>query len=308
MNLASLLAASHLCDRGYKCGGEADRRKPRGRRLNRSALLLGLAAAVGCGDDTGPSAPNPPPSTTPFAVTLTIGTDATGPSIPADFLGLGFEMPVMADPRLLSSPALEQLLRNVGPGTLRFGGNSVQKTVWRPNVRTKSGFFQLTPANVDATFGFATRVGWRVTVDVALPRSDPSEVVSESAYLVGAGGDRLLSIELGKEPNLYPSNGIRSANYTVDSFTTEFDAAAAAIREQVPAAPLAAPGSWCTGGGAWFADFLAGTGTPLAYATEHFYPRGVPAPAGSEEGARVANMLSPELRAGSRACVDSAAG
>jgi hypothetical protein len=147
-----------------------------------------------------------------------------------------------------------------------------------------------------------------VTVDVALPRSDPSEVVSESAYLVGAGGDRLLSIELGNEPNLYPSNGIRSANYTVDSFTTEFDAAAAAIREQVPAAPLAAPGSWCTGGGAWFADFLAGTGTPLAYATEHFYPMGVPAPAGSEEEATVANMLSPELMARSRACVDSAAG
>jgi hypothetical protein len=272
-----------------------------------TALLLALAGAVGCSDDTGPSAPNPPPSTTPPAVTLTIGTDATGPSIPADFLGLGFEMPVMADPRL-NSPALEQLLRNVGPGTLRFGGNSVQKTVWRPNVQTKSGFFQLTPANVDATFGFAGRIGWRVAVDVALPRSDPAEVVSESAYLVQTGGDRLLSIELGNEPNLYPSNGIRSANYTVDSFTTEFDAAAAAIREQVPAAPLAAPSSWCTGGGAWFADFLDGTGTPLAYATEHFYPMGVPAPARSVEEATVANMLSPELMARSRACVDSAAG
>src|SRR4051812_22916203 len=217
-------------------------------------------------------------------------------------------MPVMADPRLLNSPALEQLLRNVGPGTLRFGGNSVQKTVWRPNVQTKSGFFQLTPANVDATFGFAGRIGWRVGGDVGLPRVDPAEVVSESAYLVQTGGDRLLSIELGNEPNLYPSNGIRSANYTVDSFTIEFDAAAAAIREQVPAAPLAAPSSWCTGGGAWFADFLAATATQLAYASEHFYPMGVPAAAGSPEGATVANMLSPQLRAGGRVCVASAAG
>src|SRR5690348_10502560 len=55
-----------------------------------------------------------------------------------------------------------------------------------------------------------------------------------------------------------------------------------------------------------FAEFLDRTKASLAFATHHFYPMGVPAPANSDERATVENMLSPELMARTRACVDSA--
>jgi len=172
--------------------------------------LLIVSGVAACGDDHGATAPNPPPSTTPAAVTVALSTDAPGPRIPADFLGLGFETTVMADPLLSSAPGLEQLLRNLGAGTLRFGGNSVQHTVWRPTGLAKLPLFQLTPADVNATLGFARRVGWRVTVAMALSPTDPTDALAEAAYLAQIDGDALLAVEIGNEPNLFPLNGIRS--------------------------------------------------------------------------------------------------
>jgi hypothetical protein len=271
-----------------------------------SLLPLILLGVLACDDRTGPDEPPAPGAAA--AVSVLISTDTPGPRIPADFLGLGFEMPVMADPRLRGgNPGLERLLAGIGPGTLRFGGNSVERTLWAPAREARAGFFSLTPANVDAVFAFARRIGWRVTVALDLGVYDPEAAAAEVAYLVPAGGDALLGIEIGNEPNLYPLIGLRSQAWTVDSFTTEFDAYAATIRARTPSAPLAGPATWCTGGGEWFAQFLDHRRSALAFATHHFYPMGASAPAGSAEEATVAHMLSPELMARTRSCVDSAA-
>jgi hypothetical protein len=125
-----------------------------------------------------------------------VHTESPGVEIPGDFLGLGFETPVMRDAHLQGDPILEQLLENLGSGTLRFGGNSVQHTVWRPGGLGKLSFFQLTPADVDATFWFARRIGWRLAVAIALDPSDPS-TAAEAEYLVQHGRDVLLAVEPG---------------------------------------------------------------------------------------------------------------
>lgn len=269
-------------------------------------MLVSLASLFACDDDRGPL--EPPPPGPPAAVSIMVSTTSPGPRIPPDFLGLGFEMPVMADPRLRNDPILERLLANLGPGTLRFGGNSVERTIWSPGGRRRGPvFFQLTPGDVDATFDFARRLGWRVTVALNLGLYDPGMAANEADYLVGHGGAELLGIEIGNEPNLYPVIGLRSARWDVDSFTAEFDAYAAAIQARAPAAPIVGPATWCTGGGTWFATFLDRTRTPLAFTTHHFYPMGAPAPPGSIEDATIPNMLSPALMARTRACVDSAA-
>ncbi|MFL6164604.1 MAG: hypothetical protein ACJ74U_20595, partial [Jatrophihabitantaceae bacterium] len=96
-----------------------------------SLLPLILLGVLACDDRTGPDKPPAPGAAA--AVSVLISTDTPGPRIPADFLGLGFEMPVMADPRLRGgNPGLERLLAGIGPGTLRFGGNSVERTLWAP--------------------------------------------------------------------------------------------------------------------------------------------------------------------------------
>ena len=106
-----------------------------------SLLPLILLGVLACDDRTGPEEPPTPGTAT--AVSVLVSTDAPGPRIPADFLGLGFEMPVMADPRLRGgNPGLERLLAGIGPGTLRFGGNSVERTLWAPARGRASGVLQ----------------------------------------------------------------------------------------------------------------------------------------------------------------------
>jgi len=272
-----------------------------------SPLLWALAGALGCTDLTDAPPDQPAEPGPPVSVAFTVATAANGPRVPADFLGLGFEMPVMADPLLQSDRVLEQMLANLGAGTLRFGGGAVEQTVWSPGaVSGGDDTFHLTPADVDAVFELARRIGWRVTVALPFARFDSAAAAAEAAYLVASGGDALLGVEIGNEPNLYPLQGLRSPGYTVDSLAADFDAYAGAILARAPTAPLVAPATWCTGGGAWFAGFLDRRRGSLAFTSHHFYPMGRTAAAGSVEEATVANMLSPELMARSRACVDTA--
>jgi hypothetical protein len=270
-------------------------------------LLFVLACALGCTDLTDAPPDQPPEPGPPVSVAFTVATAADGPRVPADFLGLGFEMPVMADPLLRSDRVLDQMLSNLGSGTLRFGGGAVEQTVWSPAAPAAGDTeFHLTPADVDAVFGLARRIGWRVTVALPFARFDSAAAAAEAMYLVESGGDALLGVEIGNEPNLYPLQGLRSPAYSVDSLAADFDAYAAAILARAPSAPLVAPATWCTGGGAWFAGFLERRHGSLAFGSHHFYPMGRTAPAGSTEEASVANMLSPELMARSQACVDTA--
>jgi len=275
--------------------------------LRRLAVLASLAGVLSCGDLPEAPSDEPPPPGPPVSISFTVQTTATGPRVPADFLGLGFEIPVMADPRL-SDPVLARLLENLGPGSLRFGGGSIETTVWTPVDSGTAGDFRLTPADVDAVFALARGIGWRVTVAVPFARFDPAAAAAEAAYLVASGGDALLGVEIGNEPNLYSLQGLRSPEYSVDSLAADFDAYAAAILGRTASAPLVGPTTWCTGGGVWFAGFLDRIQAPLAFTSHHFYPMGRTAPGDSPEHATVDNMLSPELMARTRACVDSAAG
>jgi glycosyl hydrolase family 79 len=274
--------------------------------LNRCVLLT-LAGAAACTDLPEEPSDQPPKPGPPAAVSFTVQTAADGPRVPSDFLGLGLEIPVMADPHL-SDPVLLRLFSNLGAGSLRFGGSSVETTVWSPDdAATGQGDFHLTPAQVDRVFALARQIGWRVTVAIGLARFDSAAAGAEAAYLASSGGDALLGVEIGNEPNLYPSQGLRSQTWDVDSLAAEFDAYATSILARTPAAPLVAPATWCTGGGEWFAQFLDRRHAPLAFTSHHFYPMGRTAGADSPERATLPNMLSPELMARTRACVDSAA-
>ncbi|HYC30964.1 MAG TPA: hypothetical protein VEB59_01685 [Gemmatimonadales bacterium] len=273
------------------------------RRPCQAPLLL-LVAALACDDRSEPLAPPADPAAD---VRIQVDPASPGPRIPPDFLGLGFEMPVMADPALAGDPVFERLLATIGPGTLRFGGNSLERTRWQPAGGVSNDEFQLTPPIVDGVFAFARRTGWHVTVALDLSRYDPAAAADEAAYLVRAGGEALQAIEIGNEPNLFPLRGLRSSVWTADSLAEEFDGYADAILARAPGTPLAGPATWCTGGGRWIGDFLARVRHQPAFASHHFYPTGVPAPAGSFEEATVANLLSAGVMARTRACVDSAA-
>src|SRR3954454_22239748 len=151
----------------------------------RLLFLSALLGAIACTDLPQAPSDEPPPSQATASVSLTIQTAADGPRVPADFLGLGFEVPVMADPSL-ADPVLLRLLSNLGGGSLRFGGSSVENTVWSPDSASPAeGDYQLTPADVDRVFALARQIGWRVTVAIGLARFDSAAAATEAAYLAG---------------------------------------------------------------------------------------------------------------------------
>lgn len=91
----------------------------------RALLLLALSGMVACNIMPDEPSDEPPTPGPPAAISFIVQAASGGPTVPPDFLGLGFEIPVMAD-RNLSDPVLLRLLSNLGPGSLRFGGSSVE--------------------------------------------------------------------------------------------------------------------------------------------------------------------------------------
>jgi hypothetical protein len=282
------------------------RRVARARR-HLALITASTALLAGCHDASGPSESPLPPAAADTA-RVTVHPDLPGVRIPADFLGLGFEMPALRDPRFAGDAAFERLLTNLGPGVLRFGGNSVELTGWAPVAPGQtSDALVLTPADFDRIFGFAARVGWHVIMDLRLARFEPDTAAAEVAALRSAGGSNLLAAEIGNEPDLYPASGARSAGWNGDSLAGETAVYATRIHARTPGAPVAAPATTCSSTGPSFFDAVLGAGVPLVLATHHFYPMTASAPADSPEFASIANMLSATLMARTAACINAAA-
>jgi hypothetical protein len=258
-----------------------------------AAVTLTALLLAACGEvPTGPLISEPLPAD------LGLSVVPVAPVIPDDFLGLGFETGVWQDPTLTSNPAVERVVANLGRGTFRFGGNSVEHTYWQ--MAGPPGEFEglvLTAQDLQRVVEFARRVGWRVIVDLNLRVYDPAAAGRAAEAIGPIARDRLLAFEIGNEPNLYPLNGNRALTWTVDSHRVEFAAYVRAIRAHLPSAPIAGPATWGADGGAWLTAFLADVSIPIELATDHFYPTGVPAPASSVEHATLDNLLSPALMA-----------
>src|SRR5262245_8613479 len=109
-------------------------------------------------------------------VTITIDAGHPGPAVPGDFAGLSFEVgpliPGNADVAgYLFSPAngsLITLFRNLGLGSLRIGGGSVDKRI--PAGTGSDGF-----TGIDNLFAFAAAAGVAVIYTLRLlnPAASP---------------------------------------------------------------------------------------------------------------------------------------
>ena len=70
------------------------------------------------------------------AVTISVDTAQTGSAIPADYMGLGYEISSVAIPGLLAArnEPYVQLVKNLGPrGVIRIGGNTSDFATYSAN-------------------------------------------------------------------------------------------------------------------------------------------------------------------------------
>jgi len=163
------------------------------------AWICALAAAPVCRAQT--------------AVAIVAHPESPGIAIPSSFPGLSFESGSLTSATGFpaENAVFQRMVAQLGPGLVRFGGNSVDRlTGWMRGQRTASTSSSvITSSDADRAFAFARAVGWRVPFSLDLGKGDPATDADEAAYVYQTASDVLSGLEIGNEPDLYHSYGLR---------------------------------------------------------------------------------------------------
>jgi len=246
--------------------------------------------------------------------------------VPAGFAGLSFERGPLNPGHAgvtgyLFSPentSLVTLVRNLGLGSLRIGGGSVDQRT--PAGTGRDGF-----TGIDNLFAFAAAAGVKIiyTFRMLSPAASPIGGLQAinartAAYIWGRYRDALASFAIGNEPDWHafhswPGRQLDPAIYeevanvpgsAYPSYLAHWRSLAAAIGATAPGAPMSGPDAGAytkktytpdpDGGVSWaerFARDERDSGR-IAEITQHYYVGGDPGATTAEQA--IGNMLSPE--------------
>ena len=208
--------------------------------------------------------------------------------IPRDFMGLGYESSSAAMPGLLSrdNHSYVQLVRNLGQqGVIRVGGNVSDfstydadgQAAWQPKATT------LTAKNLRQLRSFLDATGWNLIWGLNLGYDKLDNAVEEARAVVEAIGPRLLAMEIGNEPDLFPRSGHRSGPYDYAAWHAEYRRYKAAIRAVLPQVKFAGPDIAISDNVSWVESFGRDERDDVAVLTAHHYIGGQANPATSIE-------------------------
>jgi hypothetical protein len=231
-------------------------------------LVVALGSlATGCSSRTGSSAASGP-------LTITVDVARSGAVVPDDYLGLSFEASVL-DSKLFdpTQSILAALLRDLGPGRLRFGGNSLDRvTAWSPDGAPLPAWAHapVTTDDLRRLGALTAATGWRVDLGLGLGHPDPIAAAAETAAAARLVGSGLGTVEIGNEPDLFTHDrALKPPGYTYADYRADVDRYRSAIARAVPGAAVAGPD---TAGPAWLPAYLHDEHAGLSFVTQHFYP------------------------------------
>lgn len=224
-------------------------------RIGAKSLVLSVAtifAAVvaGLGLFALSSCKAAPP---PAVATVSVSTQQLGAQIPKNFLGfsnevstegMGLPTPtakargsiqrpagVPADAQLgyvLGQPGAPNtvfftMMRNLGPGLLRQGGNSQDLTCWDPSAAPHPSWCKgaITPGLLKLYGTAVSAAGWKMTLGLNLKQNSPRWALSEVTQGVAKEipASDILGFEIGNEPGGYSSwSHARSKSYSLQDY------------------------------------------------------------------------------------------
>jgi hypothetical protein len=225
-------------------------------------------------ENTNSHLPPPPSNSTP--VTVNFDESVLGDAISPNFEGLSYETGILAgNPEILNAnnTVLVQLIKNLGPGLLRIGGDSSDETFWTGTTRnTLTGPDSLTTSDVDRLAAFSKAIGWPVLFGLNLGKNDPAAAANEAQYAYNKLGDNLLALQAGNEPDVYHLFGLRNPNYAPPDYMPEFENYFSAIRSVAPQTSFIGPGiAYNTD---WISAFAAGENARIKMLDAHYYIAG----------------------------------
>jgi hypothetical protein len=243
---------------------------------------------------------------TTSAITVTVDTAHPGAVLPTNYLGFSFEASVLEstlfDPARSNLPAL---LRDLGVGQLRFGGNSLDRvTAWMPNPQAPLppwAHARVTVQDLARLGALSAATGWRVDLGLNLGHPDAAAAADEAAAawrLLGAG---LETVQIGNEPDLFAGDpALKPGGYTYGDYVADVASYRSALDAAVPHLSLSGPDTAALG---WLAPYVHDQ-SGLSFVTHHLY-------ALTRCGGRrptIAQLLSSATRQRQLATVDAAVG
>jgi hypothetical protein len=193
-------------------------------------------------------------------VTVTIQPPVTTAAIPADFIGLSFEITdLLPKPnekyRQFSAEnrPLVTLFRETGIKNLRVGGGTAEPKSGNP--ANDARFPVPGPRDIDQLFTFAAAADLRVIYTLRLLKGDQAQAVAIARYIAGHYASRLDSFSIGNEPDWHAYHSYEGRPMDPDiyevvsgepgsaypSYLAKWRAFAAAIRQAVPNAKFSGP-------------------------------------------------------------------
>jgi hypothetical protein len=231
-------------------------------------------------------------------------------------VGLSIEAKELATKDLsVDHTSLVSLMRLLGPGVLRIGGLSLDDSWWTSSDEPAPAWAKtvVTPADLVRLRGLLEATGWQTILGVDFGHFEPPRATNEAQVAEHILGSRLLSFEIGNEPNDYGTRriGLRPGSYNAGNYLEELAAYGTAMRAAVPKIRLYGPDLGRVSLQAWLVPIASAKSTPLASIDIHYYPthystssalcKGTPVPTALE-------LLSPEVREEENAVLNTLVG
>ena len=216
------------------------------------------------------------PSTADIVLNLSINPSERGCVISASFSGLSFETSSLVKSNYFNTnnTVFINLIKTLGTGTLRIGGNSSDKTFWaNKNRMSSTSADSLFKEDLDRYFQFARATGWKTIFGLNVGTGDLLQSATEAQYALQSADGNLLYFELGNEPDLYHSNGLRPTSYTVSNYQTDFNNYKQSILSLSPSSQFSGPASAYNTNG-FTIPFANNEHNNIALLTQHYYAMG----------------------------------
>ena len=202
-------------------------------------------------------------------VTLNIAGQANGPHIPADFVGLSYEVQQLVDPMFFSASntgLIEQFKALSPNGVLRLGGNTSEFGYWKPTPESpepehphtrevvgepRAKYYSVTGEAVRNLAAFLKETGWTCLYGIGMGTNTPERAAAEAAFVAKTLGSRLQYFQIGNEADLFGHHLRDPKTWGVKAYLDEWLALARAIVARVPDAKFGIPDvasdvSWLT--------------------------------------------------------------
>jgi hypothetical protein len=260
---------------------------------------------------------------TEIQVALSIPSQATGPRIPADFVGLSYEVQQLTDPAFFSAQndGLVRAFKAIAPqGVLRLGGNSSEFGWWQPTpvspepehpqVREvigepKAQYYPVTPEAVRNLAKFLHATGWNCIYGIGMGTNTPERAADEAEFVARTLGPTLKYFQIGNEADLFDRHLRDPKTWSAQAYLAEWLKLAEAVSARVPGAEFGLPDvasriDWLTQIATQWSSLK---NPPRVAALTHHHYFGGPA---TNPDVNIPNLLKPATMAKVQATADTA--